>query len=178
MESLNPLLHSLTYMAGPSLAAIILNIAMCLAILKLSRHKLEPGHTPLIIALCFLGTILGVIAGGSATPLGQSLVTGILGIVATLLTYLLSKESAADWRNLMPFAMIALMVAAFAGLMIGGNYKAVRQSNEESVAQWQKYYEVVMLPICTKELELLLNHKALPENYISQCDQAKSIIEQ
>ncbi|SDB39967.1 hypothetical protein [Pseudomonas sp. NFACC13-1] len=178
MESLNPLLHSITYMAGPSLVAIILNITLCLATLKLSRHKLEPGHTPLIIALCFLGTILGVIAGGSATPLGQSLVTGILGIIATFLTYLLGKESAADWRSLMPFAMIALLVAAFAGLMIGGNYKAVRQNNEETMAQWQKYYEVVMLPICTKELALLLDGRTLPENYISQCEQAKSIIEQ
>ncbi|MFL9847925.1 hypothetical protein [Pseudomonas chlororaphis] len=171
MESFSPLLNSIPIMIAPILGGIIIVAALCLISLKLSKHSFIKGQVSFIIALSFLGGIMGVIAGGSSSPLGQTLITGVLGLVSALLTYLLSKEALRDWKVLMPSAMVALIVSAFIGLTIGANYKVLREQHLVNMQKSQKLFEAVILPICLKELELRLQGIPEPESYYSQCPQ-------
>jgi len=169
MEKFSPLLGSIPVMIVPVFGGIVLVAALCLISLRISKHYFVKGQVSFIIALAFLGGIIGVVAGGSSSPLGQTLITGILGLVSALLTYLLSKEALGDWKVLMPSAMVALVVSAFIGLIVGANYKVLRDQNLVELQKSQKLFEMVSLPICLKELELQLQGIPEPKNYHSQC---------
>lgn len=148
-------------------------VVLCLIIINKSGQPSTPEHKPLIVAFCFLGVILGAIAGGSSTPIGEALVTGVLGVITALLTYLLGKDATNVWRIFIPYAMVALLMSAFVGLIVGANYKVINRTitdkNHLNEQLWNKYYEEVMIPICLHEKEKQLEGVKPPSDYKSQC---------
>lgn len=173
VNNFSPLIHSLKYLAGPMLIGIALIAVVCLFFLKKTNRLSSPEYKPLIVAFCFLGVILGVIAGGSTTPIGEALVTGVLGVITALLTYLLSKDTVQIWRVFIPYVMIALLFSSFVGLIVGANYKVINRSilakNKMDEQLWGKYYEEVMLPMCLREKEKILEGWKPPSDYSAQC---------
>lgn len=173
IEKFSPLFHAIKFLACPMLIGIAIISIACLIILGNSKQSSKSEYKPLIVAFCFLGVILGVVAGGSSTPIGEALVTGVLGIITALLTYLLSKDATNIWRIFIPYTMIALLMSAFVGLIVGANYKvinrAVVENNNNDRAMRIKYYEEIMIPMCLLEKKKQLEGSSLPSNYNSQC---------
>lgn len=169
MSSFQPLIHSTYYLAAPLIIAISITVAGCLIALRLGKKQLKPGHGAFIVAASFIGAVLGAIAGGSSTSLGAALISGVLGVISTLLAYTLSKDSLRDWRHLTTYAIVVLLVSAFLGLLVGANYKAIRTASEVKIRLWQSYFDKVVLPTCEREMELRLSGNELPKDYVSQC---------
>lgn len=146
---------------------------LCLIIYNKSKKTSKFEHASLIVAFCFLGIILGAIAGGSSTPIGETLVTGVLGVITALLTYLLSKDVTNNWRIFIPYAMVALLMSAFVGLIVGANYKVINRTitekNNIDEQLWVKYYEEVMIPMCLHEKEKQFDGVEPSSEYKSQC---------
>lgn len=181
-EYFGPLMFTMTNLVVPMLVGITGIAVLCMAILHKSEQQSSPEHKPLIVAFCFLGVILGGIAGGSSTPLGETLVTGILGVITALLTYLLGKHATSNWRIFIPYAMVALLISAFVGLIVGANYKAINMSiqeqNDPNQQRWDKFYESVMIPMCLKENELLFAGMKPSSEYPSQCREINEAFQQ
>lgn len=173
IEKFAPLIHATKYLVAPMLLSILGVVVLCLIIYNKSKKTSNLEHKALIVAFCFLGVILGVIAGGSSTPIGEALVTGVLGVITALLTYLLSKDAANPWRIFIPYAMVALLISAFVGLIVGANYKAINRTITEKSnideQLWIKYYEEVMIPMCLHEKEKQFDGIEPSSEYKSQC---------
>lgn len=174
MNNFTPLVHALKFLAIPILMGIAVVIIISLISIRFSKQPSRPEHKPLIVAFCFLGVILGAIAGGSSTPVGEALVTGVLGIITALLTFLLSKDSIQTWRVFIPYAMVALLMSAFLGLVVGANYKVINRTliakNNRGEQLWDKYYEKILIPMCLQEKEKMLDGWKVPSGYLTHCE--------
>jgi len=90
---------------------------------------------------------LGVIAGASRTPSIGVILPALLTIITILLGYWSGKEGLSEWRPIIPYCIIVLMLSAFYGLFAGAT---IRSEND----QYEKDYEKRML--LYKEVELPL----------------------
>ena len=158
---------SMASLFAPALLAILVLCAAMLAIVKFSAGTTGIAQKPFLVSFGFLGGISGLIAGVSKQSIVEALLTGILGIISALLMYLLSKESLKEWRPIIPFALILLLVSALAGLCIGGSYRTKRIQADNIYARRLMLYEKVDLPVCKEERLMVLSGKPLPENYKS-----------
>jgi hypothetical protein len=159
-------LHALYGMFAPVLLMSIVLILIILGIMSYSKYQFQTGQRSFIFAFGLLGSVAGLITGVSQESIVGALLTGLLGLMTTLLTYLLGKESLVEWRPVIPMALILLMLSALGGLSIGSAYKKERSSYERQYAQWLLRYEHVDLELCKEERVAVLNGRHLPEGYV------------
>jgi hypothetical protein len=74
------------------------------------------GYAVFLLAFGFLGGVTGLIAGVSRESIVGGLLTGLLGVISALLSYLFSKEALKEWRHYIPYAIMLLVISALAGL--------------------------------------------------------------
>lgn len=109
------------------------------------------GHAVFLLAFGFLGGVIGLIAGVSREPIVGGMVTGTLGIVSALLSYMFGKESLKEWQNYIPYAIMLLIVSSLAGLSIGGSYKNEREQFDRTYKEYLLEYEKVYLEVLKEE---------------------------
>lgn len=143
------------YVLWPTLLFILVISTIASLVSRLVSRIGINGQTALITAFTCLGGILGVIAGASRTPSIGVILPALLTIITILLGYWSGKEGLSEWRPIIPYCIIVLMLSAFYGLFAGAT---IRMENE----QYEKAYEKRML--LYKEVELpLLKAKKLFE---------------
>jgi hypothetical protein len=116
--------------------ALVISTAIFLVLMGIYRliHKqTRVEQLPFLAAFCLIGAMPGVIAGYSQEQIAGIFLTGIVGIVSGLLSYMFSQESLEEWRPVIPFAIIATVVCSLAGFAAGG----------ESKKKWIDYGELV-----------------------------------
>ena len=151
----------------PVLSAVAFLCAIMVAVSRVISPVRIPGQTPFLISFGFLGGISGLIAGVSQQSIVQALLTGMLGIISSLLMYLLSRDSLKEWRQVIPIGLILLLISTLAGLSIGGSYKAKRTEFERAYNRRLMLYEKVDLAICKEERLMRLQGKSFPADYKS-----------
>lgn len=127
----------------------------------ISRITMSPptrGYAVFLLCFGFLGGVTGLIAGVSRESIVGGLLTGLLGIISALLSYLFSKESLKQWHHYIPYAIMLLVISALAGLSVGGIYKAKWDSFDRDYKKWLLEYEKVYLEV--EKEERLLNLRA------------------
>lgn len=163
--NLADLSHALYGLFAPVALMSGILILITLTILSFSKHNYQLGQHSFLVAFSLLGSVAGLIAGVSQESIVGALLTGLLGLITTLLTYLLSKESLVEWRGIIPFALILLMLSTLGGLSIGSAYKKERSLYERNYAKWLLRYEKVDLELCKQERILALQGQQLPAHY-------------
>ncbi|MGL6242293.1 hypothetical protein [Pseudomonas sp.] len=163
---LSDLWHAL---AGLFVPVVLVTTALGLGALltvRLTKHTFIPGQRAFIVAFGFLGSITGIIAGVSQQSIVSALLTGLLGVISSLLAYLLGKESLVEWRPVIPVALILLLLSTLAGLTMGSIYKKDRTEYERAYARRIMLYEKVDLEICKEELLRKLRGETFPPGYV------------
>jgi hypothetical protein len=95
----------------------------------------------------WMGTVIGLIAGESQEALVGALLSGILTVIAALMSYAFSKDALAEWRSFMPLAIVLLCVSALVGLGLGRTTKAEWDDFNRRYAVWKTQYENVDVPM-------------------------------
>jgi predicted nucleic acid-binding protein len=132
----------------PACLPLLLTVVAVVLLNDRRRRKADWDQRWFILAFGLLGGIAGLITGvAKDASIVNGLLTGLLGVVTALLSYLFGKESLAAWRPAIPLAMIVLVVNALMGLSIGGTYKSDREEFEREYARWLLRYERVDLTL-------------------------------
>lgn len=126
---------------------------------RLTIRQKREGLTPFLLAFGFLGGVSGLMAGASRESLVGALLTGLLGLLSGLLSYLFGKDTLKEWRPFIPYSIIVLVLSALAGVSIGGTYKAKWESFDRDYKKWLLQYEHVYLEVL-KEQQLLAVRQA------------------
>lgn len=108
---------------------ILLCVAFIIGITSVILWRIRPRvgllqSLSFITAFAMIGGVSGVIAGASMEAIVGGVLTAILGIVSSLLTWLFGKETLRMWRPVIPLALIALLMSTLAGLIVGGARRA------------------------------------------------------
>lgn len=152
------------YAVIAEIALPVLGVVFVMALATaLVMKAIIPGRirqfVPFVVALAFLGGVPGVIAGASQEPIVGAMLTGLLGIVSALLAYLFSKESLQEWRPVVPFALVAMLVCALGGLTIGGIRKAKFDQFDREWALYKSELENLSFPVEKEERLMYLRQK-------------------
>lgn len=105
------------------------------------------GQAILIAAFATLGGILGVAVGASRSPELGAILPALLTAITFLLGYLFSREHLLEWRPLIPYCIIALLVTAFYGLFLGSSIRGKHEAFEREHQKRLLYYEKVELEV-------------------------------
>ena len=114
------------------------------------------GGYALMVAFGVLGCVAGLITGNSREPIAGPLLTGLLGVITALLSYLFSQEALRTYRPYIPFLIIALVVNAVAGLSIGAAYRKRFEIAAEDRHLQLLLFEKVQLELWKEEEKLKL----------------------
>lgn len=105
------------------------------------------GQGVLIASFAVLGGILGVSVGASRSPELGAILPALLTVITFLLGYLFSREHLSEWRPIIPYCILVLLLNSFYGLFVGST---IRGKHENFVREHQKrllYYEKVELEV-------------------------------
>lgn len=138
----------------PVIAVIALLGGSFVVAARLTSTPPTKGYAAFLLCFGFLGGVTGLIAGVSRESIIGGLLTGLLGIISALLTYLFNKESMKQWHHYIPYAIMLLVISSLAGLCIGGIYKAKWDSFDRDYKAWLLEYEKVDLEVL-KEKQLI-----------------------
>lgn len=152
MQPPNPRLLSDMYalaieLALPLFIAVTVVSAAAAISLKLSTKAAVAAFVPFLFAFAFVGGVPGMIAGSSQEPIVGGVLTGLLGIISALLAYLFGKESLQEWRPIIPFAMMSMIVSAMIGLTVGSIYKAKMTDYEREYTEYKSELENLYFPV-------------------------------
>ena len=114
--------------------------------------------TILLVGLSSCGYITGVIAGNSQSPIAQTIVTGLIGLLGGLVAYIHTRETtrASGLRTTASLALVSLLISLLLGLIVGGSYKAYHESYKGPAERYLIYFKEVLIPICLEEKKLAL----------------------
>lgn len=107
----------------------------------------QPEFLSIVFAFAIVGGVVGIAVGASRTPVVGGVFPAILTVFTLMLGYMFTKESIKQYRPLMPYCLIVLMLTAFYGLFSGS---AIRGKHEQFQRDYEKrllYYKEVELPI-------------------------------
>lgn len=151
---LQSVIVALTDLFAPVVTVIALLGGMFVFVARLTSSPPTQGYAVFLLSFGFLGGVTGLIAGVSREAIVGGLLTGLLGIISALLSYLFSKESLKQWRHYIPYAIMLLVTSALAGLSIGGIYKKRFEDFDREYKRTMLEYEKVYLEV-EKETRLL-----------------------
>ena len=135
LESVGPLI----------LVAIVLSLVMA----GVFHRAVERTFTEAFLFVspfAWLGAVSGFIAGSSEEALIGALLTGILTVAGTLISYMIGRDAASEWRRSLPLAMMLLFLCALVGITTGTANKARWEDFDRDYAKWRKDYETITLP--------------------------------
>jgi hypothetical protein len=118
----------------------------------------------------WLGTVIGLIAGESQEALVGAMLSGLLTVIAALMSYAFSKDALADWRSFMPLAIVLLCVSALIGLGLGRASKAKWDEFERSYAVWKTQYENVDVPMMKVRIRYQYCRANTPSERVANCE--------
>lgn len=145
----------------PVAAVIALLGSAFVTVARLTSSPPTQGYAVFLLSFGFLGGVTGLIAGVSRETIIGALLTGLLGIISALLSYLFGKESLLQWRHYIPYAIMLLVTSALAGLSIGGIYKAKFDEFDRNYKRALLEYEKVYLEVLKEERLQKLHEKKL-----------------
>ncbi|HWU96718.1 MAG TPA: hypothetical protein VN029_14055 [Sphingomonas sp.] len=132
---------------GPLMAAAILFSILLVALFHRVTGKRFLETLVFVSPFAWLGAACGFIAGSSKEELIGALLTGVLTVAGTLITYLFGQDSTAEWRRPLPLAMMLLFLCTLAGITSGKAQQAKWDDFAREYAKWQKDYETITLPV-------------------------------
>lgn len=106
-----------------------------------------PNLAGLLAAFALLGTVTGVIAGISQEGLVSAFLTGVLGVVSSLLALAFGRTALAGFRPILPHALSVLLLSALTGLVIGSAFRAFGDVAKRSAADYRTQYDQVWAPV-------------------------------
>lgn len=121
-------------LVAPAMGISAVIFVILVLVLRGLYKRIHLEHLPFLAAFCLIGAMPGVIAGYSREPIAGIFLTGIVGIVSGLLSFMFSQESLEEWRPVIPFAIIATVCCSLAGFAAGGVSKK----------QWIDYDQLVL----------------------------------
>jgi hypothetical protein len=154
------IIAALTELFFPVTAAIGLLGGLFVIAARFTVSPPVKGYAIFLLAFGFLGGVTGLIAGVSRESIVGGLLTGLLGIISALLSYLFSKEALKEWRHYISYAIMLLVISALAGLSIGGIYKAKWEAFDRDYKKWALEYEKVYLEVLKEERLMKLRAQA------------------
>ena len=139
-------LAALLQSIGPLIAvAIVLSLVMVLAFYRTIGGGFA--KTLLFVSpFAWLGAVAGFIAGSSREDLIGALLTGVLTVAGTLISYLVGKDAKSEWRQSLPLAMMLLFLCTLVGITMGSATRAKWDDFDREYAKWLKDYETITLP--------------------------------
>jgi hypothetical protein len=105
------------------------------------------GQAALIAAFGAVGGVLGFAGGNSREPVVGTLLSALLTFLAGLLTYLFSREELSQWRPVIPYCIIVLLLNALFGLSAGSTYRGKFDDYQEELKKRLLRYERVELEV-------------------------------
>lgn len=141
-ENVQALLSSI----GPLMAAAIVFSLLLAGLFYRATGKTFVETLMFVSPFAWLGAACGFIAGSSKEELVSALLTGILTLAGTLITYLVGQDAESEWRKPLPLAMMLLFLCALAGITSGKAQQAKWDDFAREYAKWQKDYESITLP--------------------------------
>lgn len=161
-QQIGGILKDLSDLALPTLLFAILTAALAHFVLtRLVTGALGPAAL-LPFAFAILGGIAGAITGSSMEPLVGALITGVLGIVSAILSYVFAKETDPIFRAVAPVAIILLLLNALAGLSVGQNWKKKWLTYSDLMEEHRLDYKEVWVPT-TRAYQQKLLERCLAE---------------
>ncbi|RSZ32755.1 MULTISPECIES: hypothetical protein [unclassified Variovorax] len=155
---LNDLITGMLYLYLPGLAVVsIVALPAALALGRLSPTPWKESSI-LIVGLSFCGYVVGVVAGNSRSPITETLLTAMIGLMTGLVAYVHAKESVKTQglRTLSSVALIALLSAMVLGLLIGGTYKKRFDAYQKEEERYGIYFSQLVIPLCLEEQKRLI----------------------
>jgi hypothetical protein len=147
-------------LALPLLLLILIVGTIGFLIARLGEKTKVRRDLPFLLAFAFLGGVPGVIAGASQEPIIGAMLTGLLGVISALLSYMFSKEALSEWRPIIPYAIIFMVISALGGLTIGSVRKAKFDNFDREYAVYKSELENLYFPV-EKEIRLMRARQAL-----------------
>ena len=71
----------------------------------------------------------------------------VITFITGLLTYLFGKDSLAEWRPVIPVCVIALLITALFGSLLGAQTRLDSDESEKEYKEWLLYQEHVAFPV-------------------------------
>jgi hypothetical protein len=119
-------------------------------IIVIIRYCTKPkikGWQSVIYAFALLGGLVGILVGASKTPVVGTILPAILTFVTALLAYLFGKENLAQWRPVIPFCIIVMLITALYGSFMGSSMRKQHDDAEREYKEWLSHYEKVELEV-------------------------------
>jgi len=161
-DQIEQILRDFSYLAMPTLAFAILTAAI--AVLLLRRAGVRDGASMfLTLAFATLGGIAGVITGSSMEALVGGLITGMLGVISAVLSYVFAKEADPSLRAIIALAIVLLMLNTLAGLSVGQNWKKKWITYSNQMEEHRLDYKELWIP-ATREYQKQVMERCFAEN--------------
>jgi len=162
-ELLTHFLVGVQYLLFPAFAIVALVAAPAALVL---RHFAPVAHregTVLLVGLSFCGYVVGVIAGNSESAVAQTVITGVIGLLAGLVAYVHTKETtkAAGLRTMASIGLVSLLIALLLGLIAGGAYKRRFEPYKQAKDRYNVYFKEFAIPLCLAEKKQALTGKVV-----------------
>lgn len=134
----------------PALSFISVGVVLVYLVAKYISKVRIKGQGALIAAFGVLGGVVGIMVGASRTPVVGTVLPGILTFVTGLLAYLFSKEHLSEWRPVIPFCIVAMLLLSLFGAFMGSSIRLKNEAYEKEYAEWLLHYEKVQLEAAKK----------------------------
>ena len=156
---------------GPlMLVAIVLSIALA-AVFYRTVEKSFLETVMFVSPFAWLGAVTGFIAGASKEVLIGALLTGVLTVAGTLISYMIGKDADAQWRKPLPLAMMLLFLCTLVGITTGTIGKTKWDDFDREYAVWLKDYEEVTRPALAARQQHQLCLNLVSEANKARCDE-------
>lgn len=132
------------------------------------------GGISLVVSFTALGGILGWSMGASSTPVVGVLMPAFLTLISALFVYLFSKEQLTEWRPVIPYAIIGMVVSSLLGAGNGAVMRSENEASDRAYNEWLLQYKNVKLEIEKEGLKALIKETKGPieiqTNLKPRCD--------
>lgn len=142
-----------THIFLPASAFILL---ISLAVFLIGRYLgrvTEIEFAPILISFAIVGGAVGIAVGASRDSVVGGVFPAILTVFTVLLGYMFTNESIKEYRVMIPYCLIALMITSLFGMFSGSS---IRGKHEKFQREYEKrilYYKEVELPLEKQRLE-------------------------
>lgn len=146
-----------------------LAIGLLVLLVSTITRRMWREDAPFLFGFAFLGSISGLVAGVSREPIVGALLTGLLGLMSGLLSYMFTLDRLEKWRPIIPYTIVVLMLATLYGLSVGGLTKKRWDGYQQTYAVWLIEHERVHVPVMRLRALAALCEQQLPLDKVVAC---------